>query len=395
MNFHVTKTAAIGAALATLGSLGAQGVYTEYGNACGSPFGLPDMNWSAPPTLGDALDIELSNARPMTPTLLLFGQKTAPIPMGACELLLVPETYVMMGTDVVGDASLPIVIPFVPAMVGLEFATQWFIVDSTAPNGYTMSEGGHGRLGMDTVTISGATTGAAAVGGPMFGLLGTTFGYEPDDLLVYLDDNNGARTLGRVKAAADNSLQMQFVMSDIDATGKGPIVVARGEGVVPVAPKVKRLGAPRDALAWFGDMSGNGSVARGPEIFTSDPGGGVVVPYAIDDGAIVFKLPADPCNNGGTYPAGTELDVYVRWTAFDCANPAAEMDYEFYQLGIEVQADMNADQLALVLRDMLSPHFNPNGFPNVEVTVQNGDWIRIFMSECSGSNPAGFIKIHC
>ena len=75
-----------------------------------------------------------------------FGGGSIPLPFdlgGGCQLLVSPDAARSAVTNAVGDASLPLIIPNQPALIGVNMYFQWVVIDPASPSafGVTVSEG--------------------------------------------------------------------------------------------------------------------------------------------------------------------------------------------------------------------------------------------------------------
>ena len=120
----------------------------NYGFGCQGMFGIPEMEFSGQTTLGNVFTVELTNTAPNCQAILIvgtdntqWGDQPLPFPVGLlipgnqCELLVAPE--VLLGTTTSfpapGRASIPLLVPPEPQLVGLDLYFQWLISDPTAP----------------------------------------------------------------------------------------------------------------------------------------------------------------------------------------------------------------------------------------------------------------------
>lgn len=116
-----------------------------FGTGCGLGAAI---SWATPtaPTLGNAgFTLGLRDGPAATPAVFAAGANrttwtgaNVPLPFdlsafGApgCELLVSPDATALVTTDSTGAADQPLPIPSTPALLGVEFAGQWFVIDAT------------------------------------------------------------------------------------------------------------------------------------------------------------------------------------------------------------------------------------------------------------------------
>jgi len=120
----------------------------------------PVLSNNGVPTIGKSFDVKLSQAKAATGAALLLGASNTswgpfklPLvltPFGAagCQLLASPDFLFPAGTTVQGEATLTLLVPNLPVLVGGSFHNQWIVVDpSVNTMGLVSSNGGTGKVG--------------------------------------------------------------------------------------------------------------------------------------------------------------------------------------------------------------------------------------------------------
>lgn len=117
--------------LRTLGPL-SPGVSTLGAGCPGTGGVVPQIATPVLATAGEpAFSVDLSNALPGTPALLLFAGAAGQVPLpGGCTLWLgLPVLQFAMSTTAAGDASVAFGIPNDTAVMGVQLAVQWAVLD--------------------------------------------------------------------------------------------------------------------------------------------------------------------------------------------------------------------------------------------------------------------------
>lgn len=137
------------------------------GTGCAAGTSSPTvMTISGNPALGESFTIDLSQATPNQTTFLLLVETTLtpgtigtlPGPCGlinflSAPFLVIPELPPFIATDPTGSVSIPVTVPNEPAIIGVEYAAQWAVLDNgplrTPDNlsGWTLSNAVILRLG--------------------------------------------------------------------------------------------------------------------------------------------------------------------------------------------------------------------------------------------------------
>jgi hypothetical protein len=139
---------------------GPAGHYEIYGAGCQGTAGTPRGGWSGMPMAGGSFDVTLERAPANTVAALILGDSNTvwngtPLPLslaslGAPNCSLLASLVVSLTTtvDSAGRAVMPIPLPANPALAGLQFFDQWFVLDLAAnPFGFTFSNGGVATVG--------------------------------------------------------------------------------------------------------------------------------------------------------------------------------------------------------------------------------------------------------
>tara|TARA_R110002094_G_scaffold69802_2_gene78679 strand:+ start:1709 stop:3232 length:1524 start_codon:yes stop_codon:yes gene_type:complete len=128
---------------------------TTYGGGCtGSNGDVPQIGATGSAIVGTAMSIDLYGALPNTFALLAFGGSRSsvggalslPLELSTfglsapnCLLLAAPTLLVANPVDPRGCATLPIAMPFNPALRGGSYFSQWFVLDGANPAGLVAS----------------------------------------------------------------------------------------------------------------------------------------------------------------------------------------------------------------------------------------------------------------
>ncbi len=134
---------------------GPSAAYVNYGNGCDSSTGTTlTLGASAPPRVGQSMNIGLTGALDGTLGVLFFGAIDPSIPLGpigapTCRLLVVPFAQVDVVTSPGGNAVVPLTIANDASLVGIAFRNQFAVIDQNANAlGVTLSDGGAARIGI-------------------------------------------------------------------------------------------------------------------------------------------------------------------------------------------------------------------------------------------------------
>jgi len=107
-----------------------------YGKGCSSASAFPQVGAAGTPSPG-SLDfaVELSGASPLAACALLLGASVAEIPLGSCTLLVTPAPVVILPATATaqGSASVSILVPNDPALIGGLAAFQWVVTETGGP----------------------------------------------------------------------------------------------------------------------------------------------------------------------------------------------------------------------------------------------------------------------
>jgi hypothetical protein len=105
------------------------------------------------PTLGNTFSVDLSSARPMAASVLIFGWSPAnvdltPVNAPGCRLLVSPSNALLfqLTTNASGMASFGVKVPPNPALRGFKFFNQYAVSDPVNGYGLVLSNGGAGKL---------------------------------------------------------------------------------------------------------------------------------------------------------------------------------------------------------------------------------------------------------
>ncbi|MEC8652774.1 MAG: M14 family zinc carboxypeptidase [Planctomycetota bacterium] len=126
----------------------------------GQPGGVPSLTADGVPSLGVTFEVELAGAVANAAALLVLGNSDAvwqgaPLPfslaaLGApgCELLVSGDATQLVTTDGNGEASVPISVPNVTALLDAAFYEQFAVLDPAANSlGFAFSNAGAGVVG--------------------------------------------------------------------------------------------------------------------------------------------------------------------------------------------------------------------------------------------------------
>ena len=126
----------------------------------GQPGGVPSLTADGVPSLGVTFNVELAGAVANAAALLVLGNSDAvwqgaPLPfslaaLGApgCELLVSGDATQLVTTDGNGEASVPISVPNVTALLDAAFYEQFAVLDPAANSlGFAFSNAGAGVVG--------------------------------------------------------------------------------------------------------------------------------------------------------------------------------------------------------------------------------------------------------
>ena len=119
---------------------------SRYGQGCAAPGGIPPSITAGLPQLGNAgFSIGVAGAAPNAAAVL--GLSLASLPPSPCGALvsLVPLSVILPSglagfatTNALGNATVPIPLPFVPALAGITVFAQWGVA---APSGLQLTQG--------------------------------------------------------------------------------------------------------------------------------------------------------------------------------------------------------------------------------------------------------------
>jgi hypothetical protein len=127
-----------------------------FGRGCvGSNTLRPTASFSGTSQLGQTLNHDLTNALPNAPCIAAFGFTSAPpfpidlsfLGFTGCRAYI--DAVITLGAvaDGAGAATVPIVIPAAPSLVGFLFYSQWIAIDGGAAGGLTTSNYGRALVG--------------------------------------------------------------------------------------------------------------------------------------------------------------------------------------------------------------------------------------------------------
>jgi len=121
---------------------------------------IPDLNNTGVPTVGRSFTLDLVEATPSSVAAVVFGNSTSawgPIALphdlawaGApgCSVFVAQDVLWTVLTDATGQATVPVLVPGDPGLVGVDFHNQFLVLDGIANRlGLTFSNGGTGKVG--------------------------------------------------------------------------------------------------------------------------------------------------------------------------------------------------------------------------------------------------------
>ena len=139
---------------------GSPGAYEVFGGNCrGVGAYRPILGFNDVPTLGQAMEVNVIGAPPVTTALLSIGHSSTswygvglPLDLGpfgatGCTLLCSALDFIVVQTTG-GTAGVPLTVPMDQALLGAAVFNQWWVVNLTAtPLGLVFSNGGRGVIG--------------------------------------------------------------------------------------------------------------------------------------------------------------------------------------------------------------------------------------------------------
>ncbi|MCA8968946.1 MAG: S8 family serine peptidase [Planctomycetes bacterium] len=116
---------------------------------------VPSLSSNDTPVLGKSMSVDLASARANVPAIFLLGFSDTmwgPIPLpfayaGTCKLLASGDVMLGAATSATGTASISLVVPASPALVGLRFYNQFLVVEPVNAFGLVASNAGKGLIG--------------------------------------------------------------------------------------------------------------------------------------------------------------------------------------------------------------------------------------------------------
>jgi hypothetical protein len=123
-----------------------------YGHSCGGST-LPVASANGLPTLGNpGFAVTVSQALPLSLAVPVGSEGSTNIPLGSgCQLLLDFPLVLLAAApiDALGDASTPLPIPSIPALIGSSLFFQWAVLDPLGPflSTFSVSNGVQVQIG--------------------------------------------------------------------------------------------------------------------------------------------------------------------------------------------------------------------------------------------------------
>lgn len=298
--------------------------YTRFGSGCTYGASSPALHANGLPALGQAMQIELTQAAPNSVAVLFFAAAkfTTPLDLafvgaGGCSLWMLPDINVSIGVGVHAVAA-QFTVPNDAALTGATLHNQW--VNLTVPTvQVTTSNGGTMVLGPVPPAMNSLN-----FLGPFSGPVGTLVSFRiknlgvtnPDDLCFrIMDPSTGALSLLRVTSIVpDTSTGEDVVTARLATVGakspvRGLMGMMRGVGASPPLNPSPCLTTPFSAWAWQGTAL-PGADLMVPSAFTPTSSANQIAfqfVYEASSNSLYVDVPAYPFGNGGLYPTGAGI----------------------------------------------------------------------------------------
>jgi hypothetical protein len=117
-----------------------------YGIACG--VAAPRLAAATWPRPGSPFGIDLSDNGALAPVALIAAFASANLPLAGCTLQVAPgQAFALLSSNAAGFANLPLPIPDVPTVLGMNVFFQSIVLDPAAAGGLAMSTGLQATIG--------------------------------------------------------------------------------------------------------------------------------------------------------------------------------------------------------------------------------------------------------
>ncbi len=243
----------LAASLISTGAL-AQEEWTDLGCAHAGIAGVPVLAGNGALEANHMVTLDLNNAAPGAPALLFLSTSSNPTAFAGGMLKALPSAgppiAISVVTSVAGTIPISAVAPpNVPS--GLPFYFQYAIADATASEGVALSNAVRAYTPTVKPVLSGFSPGAGGVG-TTIDVDGDFFGDDEYDLCALLMNEGGVVGLSRVRAASDESFDLELEAVLPGATS-GRIGVLRGTGSTYAFPPNPNYTEPEPAWVFMGE----------------------------------------------------------------------------------------------------------------------------------------------